>query len=88
MITNGGQLIKNDTVLLDGHPYFVVGCASVGGALAIVSRKFTFVRQVTVTASRWTYSSEEWLLKWVPGHELRFAVAWFEDGDSCVILAL
>ena len=88
MITNGCQVVKNDIVLLDGHPYFVVGCASVGGDLAIVSREFTFVRQETVAASRWTYSSEEWLLKWVSDHELRFAVAWFEDGDSCVILAL
>ena len=88
MITNGCQVVKNDIVLLDGHPYFVVGCASVGGDLAIVSREFTFVRQETAAASRWTYSSEEWLLKWVSDHVLRFPVAWFEDGDSCVILAL
>ena len=88
MLIRGTLVAKTDIVLLDGNTYDVVGCASVAGALALVTREFAFVRQETVTAGRWRHSSEMWELKWFSDHELRYAVAWFPEGDEVVILSI
>ena len=88
MLVRGAIVARQDIVLLDGNPYDVVGCASVAGALALVTREFAFVRQETVTAGRWRHSSEMWELKWVHDHEMRYAVAWFTEGDDFVILSI
>ena len=84
----GTLVAKDDIVLLNGDPFRVVGCASIDGALALVTQGFTFVRQETLTASRWTPSSRTWDLKWLSAHVLRYAVAWFYEGDTCVILSM
>ena len=36
-------------LLIDGVPHLIVGCASVGGALALLVLKLTFVRQEITT---------------------------------------
>ena len=88
MVTSGLLVKQNDIVLFDGIPYEVRGCASVTGALAAVARELSFVCQVTQTASKWRRSSTNSALVWISEHSVRYAVAWYTEGDAFVILPL
>ena len=88
MVTSGLLVKQNDIVLFDGIPYEVRGCASVTGALAAVARELSFVCQVTQTASKWRRSSTNSALVWISEHSVRYAVAWYTEGDAFVILSL
>ena len=81
-------MAEDDIVLLNGNPFCVVGGASIDSALHLVAQEFVFVRQETTTASRWAVSDHTWQLKRLSDQEVRYAVAWFDEGNTCVILSM
>ena len=88
MVVQGLPCAFNDIVLLNGCPYRVAGCASIAGAIAFIASELCFVRQETATASRWRASTSSVPILATREVKLRYATAWYTDGDAFVILSI
>ena len=88
MVVDGLQLFESDIVLIDNSPCEVEGGASVAGAVALIVRELSFVRQETATANRWRRAPTDSAIAWASEHQFRYATAWYIDGDEFVILSI
>jgi len=84
----GSGVSKGDLVILDGDPCSVEACVVAGDRYYIVGTSYEFVEQVTGTATRWRATVGAWKLLLLEENAFRYAVTWYHERDTVVVLTL
>ena len=84
----GSAVTKGDLLVLDGNPCMVVACVYAGGSYQVVATVYEFVEHVTASATRWRGGAAAWQLMALVESTFRYAVTWYVDGATIVVLTL
>jgi hypothetical protein len=85
MVWHGTHICESDLVRLDGCPYLVQCCLSIGSEYALIAKPLRLLERVTKAATRWEVAAEA-RIEALEGRRLRLCVCWTTEDSGRVLV--